>query len=266
MRGAGLEILAIFVQKCPHYVMQTTGIGAIFQDVAFPTLLFLPNLTLEKESVELLKAAYKVLIQLAQTYGDPTSSSRRQLLDKILRDGVYAGFHHASEYVHVVEVLMQCTTTIVNCLGVYTVKHLQVTLWLSVLELRLMLNGAKQNLLSIISSVMTDPFATAYLPSILAAADALAAIIANCWPRLSELSHVERIVSIISLCWINVHNDDAATQLSTADKELLLRRLTRISDMLQALWEQCGIKPPTKLNEVVQAEPRLSALFPTVGT
>lgn len=91
-----------------------------------PTVLFLPSLTPEAESVMLLRPAYTALLALAKVDEDPRSLGRRRQLDKMLRDGVFAAHLHASEYVHIVEVLMDVTADIVSALGIFAAKHLQV--------------------------------------------------------------------------------------------------------------------------------------------
>lgn len=122
----GLEILVDFVVKCPPATLESTGIGTIFQETLFPSLLFLPSLTPEEESVKLMRQAYNALIVLAEKEPNPRSLARRQLLDKIVRDGILAAYDHASHYVTVVETLMRAIIMVVNCLGVFSAKHLQV--------------------------------------------------------------------------------------------------------------------------------------------
>ena len=126
IKSRGLEILAAFVKKCPEQVLHTAGIGRIFEEVTFPTLLSLPSITPEEESTQLLVPAYQVLINLAEAYSDPKNTDRRRLLDKTLRHGIFTSYHHGSQYARVVQTLMHYTTLIINCLGIYSIKHLQV--------------------------------------------------------------------------------------------------------------------------------------------
>lgn len=121
-----MEILTLFLSKCPLKTLKSTGIDAVLRDTAFPSLLFLPTLTPEEESVPLLRAAYKSLLTLALLDEDQQSKWRRDLLDKLVRDGILTGYAHAPEHIRVVETLMQETTQIVEAHGIYTVKHLSV--------------------------------------------------------------------------------------------------------------------------------------------
>jgi hypothetical protein len=125
-RLAGLHILTHFIQKCPAKILHTTGINTVFEDAIFPSLLHLPSLTPEPESVRITTAAYAALVELVKKYDDPQSVPRRQLLDKILRRGVFTAYDHASQYFGVVDVLMGTTATLVELMGIYAVKHLQV--------------------------------------------------------------------------------------------------------------------------------------------
>ncbi|KAF7545837.1 hypothetical protein G7Z17_g8870 [Cylindrodendrum hubeiense] len=114
VKSRGLEILALFVGKCPAQILQTTGIGLIFEDVTFPALLYLPSLTPEQESTKLLVPAYDVLIRLAETHQPSQSLNRRRLLDKLLREGVFAAYFHASQYARLVQILMEMISSVME--------------------------------------------------------------------------------------------------------------------------------------------------------
>jgi hypothetical protein len=113
--------------KCSAQVLQNTGIGRVFADVTFPLLLHLPSVTPEDESTTILVPAYDVLIKLAESTGNTNSIERRRLFDRILRDGVFAGYFHASQHTRIVQVLLQKATVVINGLGIYTIKHLTVS-------------------------------------------------------------------------------------------------------------------------------------------
>ncbi len=125
VRQRGLNILHRFLTTCPAGVLAASGVDAVFEEAVLPSLLFLPSLTPEAASVPLLRAAYRTLLALA---ADAGQKRRRAglLLDRMLREGVFAGYFHASQHMRVVEVLMQSAAQIVEALQVYAVKHLQV--------------------------------------------------------------------------------------------------------------------------------------------
>lgn len=131
--------------------MQNTGLADIFEQAVFPALLYLPSLTPEDESLEILGAAYPVLIEMAgltvdYPYPDPgigvgSSTSamgeqkqpkqhltepQRKLLDKIIREGIMVGYHHAKEHIRIVNLLCDTLVCVVNGMGILAVKYLKV--------------------------------------------------------------------------------------------------------------------------------------------
>ncbi|AEO55170.1 hypothetical protein MYCTH_2051209 [Thermothelomyces thermophilus ATCC 42464] len=132
VRRRGLLILADFLGKMPDRTLHDTGLAKVFEDAVFPTLAFLPGLTPEQESVELLGPAYLALRRLADKQPAAgkdgiAGAPKNTLLDKMLREGVFMGYFHAKEHVNIVEVLCQQTETILNEMGVHAVKHLKVS-------------------------------------------------------------------------------------------------------------------------------------------
>ncbi|KAG9496959.1 hypothetical protein J7337_011748 [Fusarium musae] len=243
-KARGLMTTREFMNRCPAQVLQNTGIGRVFADVTFPLLLYLPSVTPEDESTTILMPAYDVLIKLAQATGHTNSIERRRLFDKILRDGVFAGYFHASQHTRVVRVLLQKATAVINGLGIYTTKHLTP-------------------LLSMVSLVMTDPFAVSYPPTLIAATQTMSAIITNTWPRVRETEHIENVARILSLCWLNVSEEiEHEESRTSADINTLSQELAHTARILQALWDHDASERPTKLSEALKQEPRLCTLFP----
>lgn len=76
--------------------------------------------------MQITTAAYAVLTGLAVKHEDAKSVQRRQLLDRVLRRGVFTAYDHASQYPGVVEVLMRTAATVVSLMGLHAIKHLQV--------------------------------------------------------------------------------------------------------------------------------------------
>lgn len=140
VRARGLVLLAGFVAAVPDggSLLHTTGLDSVLADAVFPTLLFLPRLTPEKESLQLLAPAYTALLGLASAAAASAGSKMQRgngglppkaaadLLDRMLRDGIYAGYFHASEHIRIVEELVRQAGRIIEAMGVYAVKHLKV--------------------------------------------------------------------------------------------------------------------------------------------
>ena len=132
IRRRGLLILTSFIAKFPDKTLHDTGLAQVFEDAVFPTLAFLPSLTPDDESVQLLVPAYAVLLGLARKQpavgkDDIPNGRKNTLLNKMLREGVFMAYFHAKEHIRIVEVLCQQTTAILNQMGVHAVKHLKVS-------------------------------------------------------------------------------------------------------------------------------------------
>ncbi|KAK8144705.1 hypothetical protein G3M48_005475 [Beauveria asiatica] len=241
VRQRGVEILDVFLTKCPAEVLRTSGIDAVFRESVLPSLLFLPTLTPESDSVALLRAAYRALRTLALAADDPADGKRRALLDRTLREGVLAGYFHASQHIRVVEVLMQAAAQIVEALQIYAVKHLQ-------------------SLLDLFAPVLTDAFALAHPAAAITAAQALNTTILNCWPRIVGTPHAEQILNVVSRCWINIHEPD--NDRNGSELEMLARELKKTMALMASLWQESDEPMPTeKLSQVVRKAPNLEPLF-----
>ncbi|TQN66352.1 hypothetical protein CSHISOI_09084, partial [Colletotrichum shisoi] len=105
----GLLVLHNFVLRCPARLLGDTGLGEIFQQSVFPSLLSLPGSTPEDESLQLLVPAYNAIVQLAETQftDDEARPQKTKILIKLLTEGILAGYWHASEYIRIVELLAQ---------------------------------------------------------------------------------------------------------------------------------------------------------------
>jgi hypothetical protein len=86
----------------------------VFEEAILPTLLFLPSVTPEREAIQLLPPAYKALEHLAQCLAsDGPDHARRNLLDRVLRQGVLTGYAHSSQHVTILGIILQQTRKIV---------------------------------------------------------------------------------------------------------------------------------------------------------
>ncbi|KYK61912.1 hypothetical protein DCS_03057 [Drechmeria coniospora] len=246
VKETGMEVLAVFLQKCTLKTLNSSGIGKLLEDAVFPNILSLPSLTPEEESARLLRLAYPVMIQLAKADPNPFSTQRRRVLDRLIREGIMASYFHASQYPMIVQILMRNAADVVACLGVYSVKHIS-------------------GLLQMVESVMADPFAAIYLPSVLAAAEALRVIISHCWPRIQETHHAEHVLSIITKCWLNcsvdVEEESNGGPLNP-DRNLILQQLKLMAKLLNSTW-MTSTNPPMKqmITDATNREPELAPLF-----
>ena len=90
--------------------------------------MYLPSLTEEAESIQLLTAAYPALIKLALTrFADEKQRpARLGALGKVLRFGLVKGYSQAGEHVKIAELLVNQIAVLVNQMGIASVKHLKV--------------------------------------------------------------------------------------------------------------------------------------------
>lgn len=183
----GCTLLNILLGSTPSTLLERSGLGGIFHDTLLPYTLFLPTLTPEADSVPLLNATYTTLIILTNTRFPPSTSSsspsRIKTLSTIFRYGILKGYTHAGENPRISELLMHKSTDLVNAMGIYSVKHLK-------------------DLLPIISTILTAPFATAYPPLLQAAVECLKAVIVNGWPRVKL--HRGEILEGLVVCWCKI--------------------------------------------------------------
>ncbi|KAF3767499.1 hypothetical protein M406DRAFT_252813, partial [Cryphonectria parasitica EP155] len=252
VRARGLILLNIFLMKFPDTILRDTGLSSLFQDAIFPTLHFLPSITPEEDSVQLLGPAYRALLTLAQKANvdnkaqqggsEGSRSPRARLLDRILRHGIFSAYFHAKEHVRIVSVLLSQTADIVREMGIQAVKHLK-------------------DLIPMHSEVMTNPFAPLAPDMLLSALHSLESLISICWPRLSTPAYQDELVKALVVCFLNVHDEKS----NDSDKDLvliqttLIRTAAMLSNAIKSGQEGDGLKG--KVAPLIAQEPLLADLF-----
>lgn len=110
---------------------------------------------------------------------------------------------------------------------------------------------------------MTDPFAAARPSTVVASGKALNALLSNCWPRMVHGTYTEQVFRIITMCWVNSHDQAATGGTPIADAVARIRgELILTSKLLQSIWQ--GHLPEDiqhKLSEALSREPRLRPLL-----
>ncbi|KAI1635608.1 hypothetical protein F4809DRAFT_663900 [Biscogniauxia mediterranea] len=255
----GLRALRAFWARLPPGLMRDTGLAPVFEQAVFPAVLNLPSLTPEDESVSLLAAAYPALFDMAgvvvvergekeaemtqaktKKIGDFTEE-QRALVDRIVREGIMTGYHHAKEHVRLVGLLCEELRCLVDGIGILAVKYLK-------------------DFIPMTSEILTDPFGTKHPPSLLAAVQLLQAILRSCWPRIPGREN--EIIKTLMLCWLNIDDDEEAFpgdgQPSPAD---LKAELTKTAQMLSAIMKAARVDMSERVGPLIEKEPQLSALF-----
>ncbi|KAI1383623.1 uncharacterized protein F4822DRAFT_83069 [Hypoxylon trugodes] len=245
-----LAILRTFWARCPPGLMRNTGLADVFEQAVFPAVLHLPTLTPEDESLQILSAAYPVLIEMAglnypssdleAKQPQQITEDQRKLIDKIVREGVMVGYHHAKEHIRLVGLFCETLVCIVNGMGIIAVKYLK-------------------DFIPMISEIMTDPFGTKHPPTLVSATQLLQTILRTCWPRIPH--HCNEICKILMLCWLNVNNEESfSSEISTATN--LKAELIKTGQMLSAVMKTTAKENLSKrVSPLIEKEPQLNELF-----
>lgn len=136
VRARGLHIFTDLLDKISAETLRQTGLGEVFENAIFPTLLLLPSLTPVDESILVLGPAYEALFKLGKVRF-PKKTDRAKMmsfLDKVLRHGLLQGLLHARGVVAIVELLLESLSLLLENMGTHAVKHLKV--WHSRINIR----------------------------------------------------------------------------------------------------------------------------------
>ncbi|KAF2273023.1 poly A polymerase C-terminal region-like protein [Westerdykella ornata] len=193
-KARGVALLTQLLKSTPPPLLARTGLGALFEDSLFPLFTYLPTLTPEDESCQLLDNALPALLALGDVlYPSPDSPSPskpftftppntktpeeppsalstplERFLDRTLRLAILAPLSHAhpSTYPRLATTLLLHLPALIDKMGINAVKHLQP-------------------LTTLLSNILFEPFGLAYPPLMVAAAQGLQRVVANTWPRVS---------------------------------------------------------------------------------
>lgn len=260
----GLIALRKFVQICPISVLRDCSLGAILAHAVWPSLAYLPPLTPENESAQLLEFAYPVLVEL-YSIDRQHGQSRTQLLTKLLRDGIFTGYRHASQHPRVVEVLLAKMSDIVGKLGLPASPHIQVGREQKARsrvspDLRI-----EQYLLEIPIEVLVNTVTTDFPNCQLSAVRSLKAVMVNCWPRLVQQDHENRILGALAICWLAL-DDDGIEGRQSGSSQQLAAELTDAALLLSAIMSTAGDSMQEKTSSMLALHPKLGPLFSPKAT
>ncbi|KAI1125949.1 hypothetical protein F5Y10DRAFT_222060 [Nemania abortiva] len=265
-----LSIFRTFWRLCPEGLLSRTGLADVFEQAVFPTVLSLPSLTPEAESLALLGAAYPALFAMVgledldstvagrgneevgsegthdQTTDDKRevqakgfTEAQRKLLDKIVRDGVMVGYHHAKQHVRLINFFCQTLRRLVDGMGILSVKYLK-------------------DIVPMLSEILVDPFGTKHPPTVLSATLLLQAVLQACWPRVPH--YCNEIIKMVMLAWLNIEEDDDFPPGKPTKAELK-QQLTRTVEMLSAVTVAANLDMFDRVRPLVAKDPQLKPLF-----
>ena len=114
-----------------------------------------------------------------------------------------------------------------------------------------------------LSTILTDPFASLHPPTLLSAITALQAVLASCWPRIPNSPWQGEIINSLVLCWLNLDASDSSGDNFPVIRQALVHAADALAAVLATEVEEG--KPTINLSEVVAPlvakEPSLSQLF-----
>jgi tRNA nucleotidyltransferase (CCA-adding enzyme) len=196
----GCKLLVQLLNTIRPSFFSRTGLGPVFETTLRPFLAYLPTLTPEEESAQLLDATFSAMIQLAEVTYHPNSltpsdvssleKKRIKFLNSIINEGVIAPLGHAlpSTYPVLATTIISHTPLLFAKLGIYSVRHLP-------------------SLISEFSMILQNPFIVAKPELVLATIDALRALIENTWPRIG--GHLPVLMGGVCKAWWRCCEEEA---------------------------------------------------------
>ncbi|POS87921.1 hypothetical protein EPUL_000726, partial [Erysiphe pulchra] len=226
MQLKGLKLHNLFVSKLTPKLLEQTGLGAVIEDAIHPILLYLPPITPKNECLSLLPIAFEsffILLEVrfpSSTISDIRSQDQAKQkqkltsLARLLRQAIAPAYNHtciSSESDPIIKkIILDQIPPLVRALGIHSVAYLQA-------------------LLRLTEEPLLDPFATASLPTMLAALKALKEIVLCAWPRLSEERRRREVIRMMVSAWRKVcnesNNSTEALQKEVLEELKILGRL-----------------------------------------
>ncbi|RKF58911.1 hypothetical protein OnM2_064053 [Erysiphe neolycopersici] len=259
MQLKGLKLHNTFVPRLTPKLLEQTGLGAVIEDAIHPIMLYLPPITPKNECLSLLPVAFEsffILLEVrfpSSTISDISNQDQAKQkqkltsLTRLLRQAIAPAYNHtsiSSESDPIIKkIILDQIPPLVRALGIHSVVHLQT-------------------LIKLTEEPLLDPFATASLPTMLAALKALREIILCAWPRLSEERRRREVIRMMVSAWRKVCNE--SNNSTEALRKEVLGEL-KISGRLfvKAVETSNEIDLSCDLNSLVEVDKSLKELFGT---
>lgn len=180
----GVALLRQVLEVTPAPLLRRTGLGGVFEKALSPCLTYIPDLTPEDESIEMLGVVYPTFIVLYQKDVED-ERQRVRSFDTLIRKGVLFTHGHCPNNTRVLSIVCTYLATILDDIGIESVKHLQYIV--PMLTNMLCRPGPDQGHLK-------------------ATMQALQAVIRNGWPRMSE--YRTEVLKGLSIGWLKTEEGD----------------------------------------------------------
>lgn len=223
-KAKGCDLLLALLgplEQAKSDILGRTNLDSVFQEALSPCLLSLPTITPENESIHLLKSAYPAILAVirvrfqSQTTKSqtekPNEESQKHIsaLTNVLRHSIISSYNHISSprptedtpissfpYPRLSTLLLTQLSSLLHDLGIHSTKHLR-------------------GIIPLLTSTLTNPFGTAYLPLLAAAAEATRLLILNAWPRVWRWRG--EFLAGLCGCWLHICRDEADIRRNNED-------------------------------------------------
>ncbi|CAK3873400.1 CCA tRNA nucleotidyltransferase, mitochondrial [Lecanosticta acicola] len=241
-KTVGAEFLHGLLKATPHELLRRTGLGEVFEEALMPCLSCLPTLTPEPESLALLNQAYPTLLTLTNLRHPPPPTSNPQrikALDSILRRGPLQSYSLLPPHVPSIRAtLLAHLTTLLDLLDLNSVKHII-------------------DVLPLIADVLGRPYNPDNREMLFRAADALQALMRNCWPRIARWRG--EICNGICLQWTAAAA--ASSEEGVEDWREKLRETVKLLEVVVEAQQEEDVDWRAESEMLVEADERLVGLF-----
>jgi tRNA nucleotidyltransferase/poly(A) polymerase len=246
IRAKGCNMLVALLSNCSPALLKRTGLEPLFEESLYASVTYLPSLTPEEESVILLDAALPALLALTSVSHPPAEddthdASRQKSLDTILRKAILQPYSHAGEHVRISQTLLSHLPSILQTMGIDSIKYLK-------------------DLLPLLSNILSDPFGPAHPPLLLEAARATESVILNAWPRISNWRG--EVLKGVTVCWIRL--DEEGGEINKRTLQELRKEFKTIIDMVKYVVKAQESSEKTcqeEMDKLMGADGRLKELL-----
>jgi tRNA nucleotidyltransferase (CCA-adding enzyme) len=233
-------------RKTPMDFLQRTGYHNVFSEALLPMFTYIPSLTPEPEAVPLFNQLLPALTTLALLLPAESSqgSTRYGLLDKIIRQGVFAPLAHfptPAAYPELATVMVSHLQVLLGHMGIDSVKHLP-------------------HVVPLLSKILQEPFVVSHKALTLSTLKSMQAVILNAWPRLA--GHCGAVMMGLCLCWGRC-SDEMSVDLEHVGKvkSELQETVAMLDAVMQAADDAIRTKWEEEKAELVETRPACKSLF-----
>lgn len=177
-------LLSSHIESNSGDIWRRTGVNRIFIESIEPCLDYLPPSVTANESAELLSTALPALVELATRLD--SEDEYVTFLDSLIRKGILKGMSQAGSNIELGMVLIKQLKTLIERLKINIVRHLKPLTIMFV-------------------SILSDPFAAAYLPYLDLSCEVFAILLNNSASRVYNYRY--DVLRGVTSAWLTMQKD-----------------------------------------------------------